>query len=248
MGADPLDEEVSHRRGSRGRETPSAGGRCRGGHRGLHIAPSIGPVHAPLGDPVRRGRAACLPGPHEQAPGDAWQPMVTRSVGGVGGRGHRGKSGLPRPAHSWPWPKKKKKHSAHPAGLLVAAMQVWVTNVIGFGLLFWELDRGGPVPPPKLCRDELPAAAYWRFSEDENDDAIVEVAVGAKRQDRVHTPRKKKKKKKFHSVPNQLQRIQPDRHNAAHQPSEDSYGRGGHRGTDHLAARDCARGRNPRGS
>jgi hypothetical protein len=34
------------------------------------------------------------------------------------------------------------KHSAHPAGLLVAAMQVWLTNVIGFGLLFWELDRG----------------------------------------------------------------------------------------------------------
>ena len=27
-------------------------------------------------------------------------------------------------------------------------MQVWLTNVIGFGLLFWELDRGGPVRAP----------------------------------------------------------------------------------------------------
>src|SRR6476659_4770928 len=28
--------------------------------------------------------------------------------------------------------------------LLLAGMQVWLTNVIGFGLLFWEIDRGGP--------------------------------------------------------------------------------------------------------
>ena len=37
--------------------------------------------------------------------------------------------------------------SAKPGGmpLLLAGMQVWLTNVIGFGLLFWELDRGGPV-------------------------------------------------------------------------------------------------------
>jgi hypothetical protein len=29
--------------------------------------------------------------------------------------------------------------------LLVAALQVWATNVIAFGLIYWELDRGGPV-------------------------------------------------------------------------------------------------------
>lgn len=60
--------------------------------------------------------------------------------------------------------------------LLVAAMQVWLTNVIGFALLFWELDRGGPVS--RRCRDrnELPAAD-WRFSQDENHDAVVEVAI-----------------------------------------------------------------------
>lgn len=28
--------------------------------------------------------------------------------------------------------------------LIVAAMQVWLTNVLVFGLWYWELDRGGP--------------------------------------------------------------------------------------------------------
>ena len=46
--------------------------------------------------------------------------------------------------------------------LLLGAMQVWVTNVIGFGLLFWELDRGGPVARRNLPRKELPPAD-WRF-------------------------------------------------------------------------------------
>ena len=62
--------------------------------------------------------------------------------------------------------------------LLLGAMQVWVTNVIGFGLLFWELDRGGPVARRNVPRKELPPAD-WRFSQDENDDAVVEVAAGS---------------------------------------------------------------------
>lgn len=62
--------------------------------------------------------------------------------------------------------------------LLLASMQVWLTNVIGFGLLFWELDRGGPVARRNMRRAELPPAD-WRFSQDENDDAVVEVAVGS---------------------------------------------------------------------
>ena len=66
--------------------------------------------------------------------------------------------------------------SASGSGLLLAAMQVWITDVIGFGLLFWELDRGGPVTRREARRDKLPAAD-WRFSQDENDDAVVEVAV-----------------------------------------------------------------------
>jgi uncharacterized membrane protein len=62
--------------------------------------------------------------------------------------------------------------------LLLAALQVWLANIIGFGLLYWELDRGGPVVRSTKNRDELPDAD-WRFSQDEDDDASDEVARGA---------------------------------------------------------------------
>ena len=54
-------------------------------------------------------------------------------------------------------------------------MQIWVTNVIGFALLFWELDRGGPVARRRVRRDQM-ADADWRFSQDENDDTVHEVS------------------------------------------------------------------------
>jgi len=59
--------------------------------------------------------------------------------------------------------------------LLVGAMQNWVTNVIGFGLLFWELDRGGPVARRRVERSKMPSAD-WRFSQDENAAAVIEVS------------------------------------------------------------------------
>jgi len=62
--------------------------------------------------------------------------------------------------------------------LLLGAMQVWVTDVVGFGLLFWELDRGGPVARRRLRRDELPPVD-WRFSQDEVGDNVSEVAATA---------------------------------------------------------------------
>ncbi|MDQ6715535.1 MAG: hypothetical protein M3Z83_05460 [Actinomycetota bacterium] len=69
--------------------------------------------------------------------------------------------------------------SDKPGGeMLVAGMQVWLTNVIGFALLYWELDRGGPVSRRARPREQLPPAD-WRFSQDENDDAVVEVAASA---------------------------------------------------------------------
>jgi uncharacterized membrane protein len=73
------------------------------------------------------------------------------------------------------------RHDHKGSALLVAAMQVWITNVIGFALLFWELDRGGPVARRVERRDRLPAAD-WRFSQDENDDAVAEVAATASKQ------------------------------------------------------------------
>ncbi|MFF4368216.1 hypothetical protein [Streptomyces sp. NPDC001594] len=62
--------------------------------------------------------------------------------------------------------------------LLVAALQVWLTNIIAFGLAYWELDRGGPVSRTQTPREDLPLADF-RFSQDENDDAVQEVADGA---------------------------------------------------------------------
>ncbi|MGW7101834.1 hypothetical protein [Streptomyces sp. NPDC054838] len=62
--------------------------------------------------------------------------------------------------------------------LLVAALQVWLTNIIAFGLTYWELDRGGPVSRTQAPRGELPLADF-RFSQDENDDAVQEVADGS---------------------------------------------------------------------
>jgi hypothetical protein len=58
--------------------------------------------------------------------------------------------------------------------LLVGAMQIWVTNVIGFALLYWELDRGGPVARRNKPRQNMPDAD-WRFSQDENADTVSEV-------------------------------------------------------------------------
>lgn len=59
--------------------------------------------------------------------------------------------------------------------ILVAAAQVWVTNVIAFSVVYWEMDRGGPVARRVDSRDELPLADY-RFPQDEDRDAIPEVA------------------------------------------------------------------------
>jgi len=35
--------------------------------------------------------------------------------------------------------------TSHATNLLVTGGAIWVTNVIAFGLWYWEFDRGGPV-------------------------------------------------------------------------------------------------------
>jgi uncharacterized membrane protein len=62
--------------------------------------------------------------------------------------------------------------------LLLAALQIWLTNIIVFGLAYWELDRGGPVQRASLPRNELHPADF-RFSQDEDADAVDEVAASA---------------------------------------------------------------------
>ena len=68
--------------------------------------------------------------------------------------------------------------AGQPGPLLFAALQVWATNVIGFALIYWELDRDDPVSRARRARPDLPHAD-WRFSQDENDDAVVEVSAGS---------------------------------------------------------------------
>ncbi|KQZ88355.1 hypothetical protein [Phycicoccus sp. Root563] len=62
------------------------------------------------------------------------------------------------------------------SSLLLAALQVWLTNVLIFALAFWELDRGGPVARTQTSRPGLPVADF-RFPQDEDHDAIGEVAA-----------------------------------------------------------------------
>ncbi|MBX3099960.1 MAG: DUF1345 domain-containing protein [Salinibacterium sp.] len=62
--------------------------------------------------------------------------------------------------------------------LLLAAAQVWLTLVVTFALIYWEMDRGGPVVRTTMPRAELPPADI-RFPQDEDGDAVVEVAKGS---------------------------------------------------------------------
>jgi uncharacterized membrane protein len=62
--------------------------------------------------------------------------------------------------------------------ILLATLQVWVTNVIAFALAYWELDRGGPVSRRTRPRAQLPHADF-RFPQDEDADAVREVAAGS---------------------------------------------------------------------
>lgn len=62
------------------------------------------------------------------------------------------------------------------SALLLASLQVWVTNVIAFALIYWEMDRGGPVARTTQARHKL-SPADFRFPQDEDHDAIDEVSV-----------------------------------------------------------------------
>ena len=60
--------------------------------------------------------------------------------------------------------------------LLLTALQVWLTNVIVFALIYWEMDRGGPVTRTRALRKDLPRADF-RFPQDEDHDAVEEVSA-----------------------------------------------------------------------
>jgi hypothetical protein len=73
------------------------------------------------------------------------------------------------------------------SSLLLAALQVWATDVIAFALIYWELDRGGPVARTQEPREELPLADF-RFTQDKTQDTVIEVSAGSsKKSDWVST-------------------------------------------------------------
>lgn len=67
--------------------------------------------------------------------------------------------------------------SSDGGSLLLDAVQVWVTNVIAFGLIYCELDRGGPVARTQTALDRLPLADF-RFTQDN----VIEVTAGVQRE------------------------------------------------------------------
>src|SRR6478736_2775199 len=69
-------------------------------------------------------------------------------------------------------------HQQDASGILIMALQVWTTNVIAYAIVFWEIDRGGPVVRRREPRSNLPLAAF-RFPQDEDHDAVEEVAIGS---------------------------------------------------------------------
>jgi len=69
-----------------------------------------------------------------------------------------------------------KLFADHPGGLLAAGAMIWVTNIIAFGLWYWDLDRGGAaarahhpdrnpafVFPEMLHHDYVPATWVPKF-------------------------------------------------------------------------------------
>jgi hypothetical protein len=49
--------------------------------------------------------------------------------------------------------------------LVLAGVVLWVTNVLLFGLWYWQLDRGGPVAR-LLGRDEPPDFMFQQMTDD----------------------------------------------------------------------------------
>lgn len=89
--------------------------------------------------------------------------------------------------------------------LLLAALQVWLTSIIVFGLLYWERDRCGPVKRTVLPRAELLA--------DFRSQRTRTVTQSTRSPDRRRRrPTGRPRWWTTCSVGDQLHRLQPERH------------------------------------
>jgi len=58
--------------------------------------------------------------------------------------------------------------------ILLTALQVWVANIVAFAIVYWEMDRGGPVSRGTQPRDEL-GRPDFKFVQDDDADSVTEV-------------------------------------------------------------------------
>ena len=143
----------------------------RGGGAGrLRASATVGALHRSARHPGPRGRAAACIAGDEPTPNDPADTVLALGLDRCRCSGHRDQPRLARAARLG-----ALEHESQWGNLLLAAMQIWVTKVIGCALLYWELHRGCSVARRRVKRDEM-ADADWRFSQEENDDTVHEVS------------------------------------------------------------------------
>jgi uncharacterized membrane protein len=58
--------------------------------------------------------------------------------------------------------------------ILLTALQVWVANIVAFAIVYWEMDRGGPVSRGTQARDKL-GRPDFKFVQDDDADSVTEI-------------------------------------------------------------------------
>jgi uncharacterized membrane protein len=58
--------------------------------------------------------------------------------------------------------------------ILLTALQVWAANIVAFAIVYWEMDRGGPVSRGTQPRDRL-GRPDFKFVQDDDGDSVAEV-------------------------------------------------------------------------
>lgn len=58
--------------------------------------------------------------------------------------------------------------------VLLTALQVWAANIVAFAIVYWEMDRGGPVSRGTLPRSDMRRPDF-KFVQDDDGDSVLEV-------------------------------------------------------------------------
>jgi uncharacterized membrane protein len=58
--------------------------------------------------------------------------------------------------------------------ILLTALQVWAASIVAYAIVYWELDRGGPVSRGTQPREKL-GRPDFKFVQDDNADSVTEV-------------------------------------------------------------------------